>query len=97
MYYATRIEDGKPVALKCIPKEWTLDEEFQREVGVLQKLNIENGGHPHICKMFSIHEGKDEYWMAMEAIMGGELFEHLIEEVRILYICELFLTVKYLF
>eukprot|EP00581_Thalassiosira_minuscula_P017283 CAMPEP_0183727440 /NCGR_PEP_ID=MMETSP0737-20130205/25705_1 /TAXON_ID=385413 /ORGANISM="Thalassiosira miniscula, Strain CCMP1093" /LENGTH=585 /DNA_ID=CAMNT_0025959089 /DNA_START=93 /DNA_END=1850 /DNA_ORIENTATION=- len=80
VYYATRIKDGKGVALKCIPKEWTLRDEFQREVDVLQKLNNEEGGHPHICRMYEIYEGEKEYWMSMELIEGGELFEHLIEE-----------------
>jgi hypothetical protein len=31
--------------------------------------------------MFSTLEGKDEYWMSMELIVGGELFEHLVEQV----------------
>ena len=59
----------------------TLHDEFQREIDVLQKLNEECGSHPHICKMYSIHETEDEYWMSLELIEGGELFEHLIEEV----------------
>ena len=80
VYHAKRIEDDKNIALKWIPKEWTLREEFQREIDVLQKLNNEDGGHPHICGMYDIYEGEDEYWMSMELIKGGELFEHLIEE-----------------
>ena len=62
------------------PSRWTLQDEFQREVKVLQKLNNEEGGHPHICAMYDIYEGDDTYWMSMELIEGGELFEHLIEE-----------------
>ena len=30
--------------------------------------------------MYDIYEGDDTYWMSMELIEGGELFEHLIEE-----------------
>ncbi|KAL9182810.1 hypothetical protein ACHAXT_004089 [Thalassiosira profunda] len=80
VFYATRVKDGKAVALKCIPKEWTLHDEFQREIDVLHKLNNEDGGHPHCCRMYSIYEGDDTYWMSMELIEGGELFEHLIAE-----------------
>jgi len=80
VFYATRIEDGKEVALKCIPKEWTNNSEFQREVDALRKLNNEAGGHPHICEMYALYEGEDAYWMSLELIQGGELFEHLIKE-----------------
>jgi len=81
VYHATRLSDKTNVALKCIPKAWTLRDEFQREVDVLQKLSSTIGGpHPHICRMYDIYEGEDAYWMAMELIEGGELFEHLIEE-----------------
>ena len=54
VYYATRIEDGNDVALKCIPKEWTLREEFQREIDVLQKLNNEDGGHPPPSHLWNV-------------------------------------------
>lgn len=49
---------------------------------MLRRLNDEGGvgGHRHICRMYRIHEGDDEYWMSMELIEGGELFEHLIAE-----------------
>lgn len=46
----------------------------------MQKLNNEAGGHPHVCAVYDIYEGDDTYWMSMELIEGGELFEHLIEE-----------------
>lgn len=68
VFHAICLESGKPVALKCIPKEWTEGHEFQREIDVLQKLNSEYGGNPHICKMYSIYEAKDDYCVAMELI-----------------------------
>ena len=30
--------------------------------------------------MYDVLEADDEYWISMELITGGELFEHLIEE-----------------
>lgn len=80
VFYATRIGGDMPVALKCIPKEWTNSDDFKREVDVLRKLNFEDGGHPHICRMYDIYETEDEFWMGLELLEGGELFEHLIEE-----------------
>ena len=58
----------------------TLHDEFQREIDVLHKLNNVDGGHPHCCRMYSIYEGDDNFWLSMELIEGGELFEHLIAE-----------------
>lgn len=79
VYRATRRSDGMAVALKRIPKEWTDSDEFQREVNALCKLNDVAGGHPHICQMYDVFEDNNEYWMSMELIEGGEVFEHLIE------------------
>ena len=77
--FATRRADSKTVALKCIPKEWTDSDGFKCEIEVLQKLN-DAGGHPHVCCMYDFLEDEDNFYMALELIEGGELFEHLIEE-----------------
>ncbi|KAL7449477.1 hypothetical protein ACHAWC_001535, partial [Mediolabrus comicus] len=79
VYRAKRRSNGKQVALKRIPKEWTESDEFQREVNALCRLNDVAGGHPHICQMYDVFEDDDEYWLSMELIEGGEVFEHLIE------------------
>ena len=79
VYRATRRSNGREVALKRIPKEWTKSDEFQREVNALCKLNDVAGGHQHICQMYDVFEDDDEYWLSMELIEGGEVFEHLIE------------------
>ena len=79
VYRGKRRSNGKQVALKRIPKEWTESDEFQREVNALCRLNDVAGGHPHICQMYDVFEDDDEYWLSMELIEGGEVFEHLIE------------------
>ena len=78
VYRATRRSNGRNVALKRIPKEWTGSGEFQREVKVLWTLNDAAGGHPHICQLHDVFEDSDNYWLSMELIEGGEVFEHLI-------------------
>lgn len=78
VYRATRRSNGRDVALKRIPKEWTGSGEFQREVKALWTLNDAAGGHPHICQLHDIFEDSDNYWLSMELIEGGEVFEHLI-------------------
>jgi len=78
VYRATRRSNGRVVALKRIPKEWTKSGEFQREINALWVLNDAAGGHPNICQMYDVFEDDDEYWLSMELIEGGEVFEHLI-------------------
>jgi len=80
VYRATRRSDGMAVALKRIPKEWTKSDEFQREVNALCRLNDVAGGHTHICQVYDVFEDDGQYWMSMELIEGGEVFEHLIEK-----------------
>ena len=78
VYRATRRSNGREVALKRIPKDWTRSVEFQREVNALWTLNDAAGGHPNICHMYDVFEDNEDYWLSMELIEGGEVFEHLI-------------------
>ena len=69
---------GLPVALKAIARGAISNEEFAREVQALQLLS-QNGGHPHICRLHDLHDDGDKfYYLVLELISGGELFEHLI-------------------
>jgi serine/threonine protein kinase len=77
VYKATRISDGAVVALKAIDSNSTEDSAFQREIHALTLLS--NPGHPHVCRLYSQHEDRNYYYLEMELIEGGELFEHLIE------------------
>ncbi len=58
-YRHRRIKDGKKMALKFISKAYSLRDDFQREIEALRKLNFDDGGHPHICKMYDIFEGEN--------------------------------------
>jgi serine/threonine protein kinase len=77
VYKATRIADGVVVALKAINHNSSDDRDFQREIHALTVLS--NPGHPHVCRLYSQHEDRNNYYLEMELIEGGELFEHLIE------------------
>jgi serine/threonine protein kinase len=76
VYKATRISDGVVVALKAINNNSTDNSDFQREIHALKLLS--NPGHPHVCRLYSQHEDRNYYYLEMEMIEGGELFEHLI-------------------
>jgi hypothetical protein len=79
VYSATSFATNKTVACKKISKVYTDNVGFQREM--LAFLHIRaNGGHPNIC---SLHEHFDEgsdYYLIMDFISGGEMFEHLINK-----------------
>lgn len=78
VFLATRKSDGTQVALKAIARDAISNDEFTREVNALQLLS-RNGGHPHICRLHDLHDDGDKfYYIALELIGGGELFEHLI-------------------
>ncbi|KAL3803823.1 hypothetical protein HJC23_003985 [Cyclotella cryptica] len=80
VYRAIRLSDNQPLALKCISKQYTDSTDFHREIDALYKLNFVHGGHPHCCKLYEVLESEHEYWVGIELIEGGELFEHLIRK-----------------
>ncbi len=79
VYKALSYKEGKDVALKVISRNDTDGSDFQREIDALEFLK-EHGGHPHICNMIDYHDDGKLYYVSMELIEGGELFEHLIEK-----------------
>ena len=77
VYLATHRDTQTPVALKKIPKKFTDNQAFQREMNALLFLR-KSGGHPHIC---SLHEHFDEgnfYYVILDLVSGGEVFDHLV-------------------
>jgi serine/threonine protein kinase len=80
VYRAVRLSNNQHLALKRIPKQYTNSIDFHREIDALYKLNFVDGGHPHCCKLFDVLESEYEYWVGIELIEGGELFEHLMQK-----------------
>jgi hypothetical protein len=78
VYLATNRKTSDQVALKKIPKRVTDDASFQNEVNALVRVR-ENGGHPHICGLRDIFEDEKYYYMVLDLVCGGEMFEHLIK------------------
>jgi serine/threonine protein kinase len=63
--------------MKKIPKKLTDNTSFQNEVNALVQVR-NNGGHPHICSLKEIYEDARYYYMVLDLVSGGEMFEHLI-------------------
>ena len=54
---------------------WRRKEETQNEAEILRKVD-----HPNIIKLYEIFEDKKYYYIIMEFLTGGELFEKITDE-----------------
>jgi Protein kinase domain len=72
-------ETGEIFALKKIGRQTTTQSVFHNETDILLQLQTEHGGHPNISRLCDAYEDHDYYYLVMEMIAGGELFDHLVE------------------
>eukprot|EP00550_Attheya_septentrionalis_P001543 CAMPEP_0198291050 /NCGR_PEP_ID=MMETSP1449-20131203/8707_1 /TAXON_ID=420275 /ORGANISM="Attheya septentrionalis, Strain CCMP2084" /LENGTH=853 /DNA_ID=CAMNT_0043989641 /DNA_START=254 /DNA_END=2815 /DNA_ORIENTATION=+ len=79
VYSAVDRLTGEKVALKKISKDCTSDASFQQEMNTLLHL-MAVGGHCNIC---GLHEHYDEgkyYYLILDLISGGEMFDALVQQ-----------------
>ena len=69
-------ESGERVAIKKIPKQFTSDRSFQNEMDALMTIR-QHGGHPNICGLRENFEEGDFYYLVLDLVSGGEMFDHL--------------------
>lgn len=79
VHLATRISDGKSVAIKIIDKAKVMKQKngkqyLEREVSIMQSLEHEN-----IIHMFEAIDATAEMFLVMEVATGGELFDVILE------------------
>ena len=67
---------GEPVAIKEILKTRTDVDAIRREVAILRKV----GSHPHIVALRDVYETEEGWYLVMELVTGGELFERLVSK-----------------
>lgn len=70
--------DGSRVAIKVINRaKLDVDDEASifQEARVMQRLN-----HPNIVKMFDFYEEPQNFYMVLECIEGGELFDRIVKK-----------------
>lgn len=71
---------GDKVAIKVIAKRKLTEEDkvgLQNEIMILKQVD-----HPNIVKLYDIYED-DKYWfLVMELMMGGELFDQILQNER---------------
>jgi serine/threonine protein kinase len=64
--------------LKKITKRYTNTSSFCRETDALLRI-YNNGGHPNISGLRDMYEDHDYYYLVMDLVSGGEMFDHLIQ------------------
>ncbi|KAJ6225944.1 protein kinase [Anaeramoeba flamelloides] len=74
---------GKKYAVKIMPKREFINktdslERARREIAV-QKLVK----HPNLIKLYEVFETKNYFFMVLEYVSGGELFDYIVKNVRI--------------
>jgi len=75
---AKALSSGEKVALKKITKRYTDTSSFCRETDALLRI-YNNGGHPNISGLRDMYEDNDHYYLVMDLVSGGEMFDHLIQ------------------
>mmetsp|Transcript_21023 Transcript_21023/g.34764 ORF Transcript_21023/g.34764 Transcript_21023/m.34764 type:complete len:797 (+) Transcript_21023:125-2515(+) len=79
VFRAVERQSGEEVAVKKIPKKYTDDVGFQREMDAM--LHIRSaGGHPNICGLRENFDDGKHYYLALDLISGGEMFDHLVKQ-----------------
>lgn len=78
VYKAANRSTHERVAIKKIPKLFTDSTSFQNEIDALLYI-LENGGHPHICSLNESFEDNKNFYLVLDLVSGGEMFDHLIK------------------
>jgi len=66
-------------AVKQITKEYTCDASFQREMDAFLHIR-RSGGHPNICGLRENFNEGNYFYLVLDLIEGGEMFDHLIKD-----------------
>lgn len=69
---------GEKVALKKMRKRYTNTSSFRTETDALLRI-YDNGGHPNVAGLRDMYEDFSHFYLVMDLVSGGELFEHLIQ------------------
>lgn len=65
---------GEKVALKKISRHYTNASGFKTETDALLRI-YDNGGHPNISGLRDMYEDHNYYYLILDLVTGGEMFE----------------------
>jgi len=67
-------KSGKDFAIKCIQKKFIKMHLLEREIKIMKKLK-----HDHILPLIEVFENKENIYLVLELVTGGELFDKIVE------------------
>jgi serine/threonine protein kinase len=76
VYLAKDRKTKELVAVKKISKKFTDDASFQKEMNAFLHIR-QCGGHPNICGLRENFDEGDHYYLVLDLVSGGEMFDHL--------------------
>ncbi|PRP79974.1 hypothetical protein PROFUN_05950 [Planoprotostelium fungivorum] len=65
---------GKEFAVKIIQKKFIKLHLLEREIQIMKQLK-----HDHILPLIEVYENKDNIYLVLELVTGGELFDRIVE------------------
>ncbi|GCC29466.1 hypothetical protein chiPu_0007908 [Chiloscyllium punctatum] len=74
VYLAKERATDKMVALKCVQKSDVNDISLENEIAVLRRIKHEN-----IVALEDIYESPTHFYLVMQLVLGGELFDRILE------------------
>lgn len=75
---AEHVQTGQQVAVKIVDNEKMDREKLQEEIRVQRLLD-----HQNVVRIFDVVEKGSSTYVVMELLGGGELFEHIVKNVRL--------------
>lgn len=79
------MERNHKVAIKIIQREIGNDEKslrthkkLEREIAIMKLIS-----HPNVMQLYDVYDGKNELFLIMEIVEGGELFDYLVKKGRL--------------
>lgn len=85
LYWAKHIATGFPVVIKVVKKTRIMSS-FPGSYSIWKKLCLKLLNlpyHPNVMKIYQVLEDEDNFYLVMEGLEGGELFQFLITEQAI--------------
>jgi hypothetical protein len=76
VHTAIDLKTGETVAVKKISRKVTDNATFQREMDALLHIR-QMGGHPNICGLRENFDDGNFFYLVIDYVCGGEMFDHL--------------------
>ena len=77
VYIGTNRKTQEKVAIKQIDKKLTDSISFQREMNAFLHIKQRGISHPNICGLHENFEEDNSYYLVLDLVQGGEMFDHL--------------------